>query len=151
MGTLNVIGTILSIIAAAFTVYQAIKAKGSAKAAVEAKETILKCKSTIDLHELLNHAREIESLLIKLTAVNSTTCKGRNHKRDHETIENFISALNSNQGIHPNKEFCDFVLQEYEWLTTNIKYDPKPYNDILYHIRVIIREINKIIHDRTFE
>lgn len=151
MGTLNVIGSILSIIAALFTVYQAIKAKKSAKAAVEAKESILKLKSTVDLHELLNHAKAIETLLVKLTAANPTTAKGRNHRKDHESLESFLSVLNSNQGIHPNQKFCDFVLREYEWLNTNLQYDPKPYNDILNHVRSIIREITRIIHDRTFE
>lgn len=81
MGTLNVIGSILSIIAAVFTVYQAIKAKKSAKAAVEAKESILKLKSTVDLHELLNHAKAIETLLVKLTAANPTTAKGRKSQK----------------------------------------------------------------------
>lgn len=151
MGTLNLIGTIISIIAAGYSIYQAIKAKNSATAAQEAKESIEKYKSTLNLQKLLAHAKEIEALLVKITAPNPTTGKGRNIKKDHEAIERFVSVLNDNQGIHRDSTFCDFILNEYEWFVAQTSLDPKPYNDILYHIRAIIREINGIIHDRTFE
>lgn len=151
MDLLNIVGSLISIVAAAFTVFQAVKARNSAKAAEEAKQTIEQYKSTLDLHNLLNQAKEIEALLVKLTLINSPTGKGRNFKRDHEALENFVSILNDNQSIHPDKKFCDFILNEYEWFVANFAFDPKPYKEILYHVREIIREINKIIHYRTFE
>ncbi|MDE6649018.1 MAG: hypothetical protein K2K45_03710 [Muribaculaceae bacterium] len=151
MGILTFIGTVISIIAAIFSIYQAVKAKNSAQAAQDAKDSIEKYKSTLNLQKLLAHAKEIEALLVKLTAPNLTTGKGRNFKKDHEAIERFVSLLNDNQSIHPDSEFCTFILNEYEWFVAQASLDPKPYNDILYHVRAIIREINGIIHDRTFE
>ena len=151
MEILSIIGSVVSIISAVVAVYQAIKARNAATAAEEAKSSIQKQTSTLNLQELLSHAKRIETLLIKLTSDKSTPAKGRNFKKDHEALENFVSFLNDNQSVHPDKELCKLILSEYEWLVANFRTEPKPYDEILYHVRRIIREIKRIINNRTFD
>ena len=66
MVILTIVASVVSIIVGFFSVYQAIKAKSAAKAAEKAKNDILGNQSTLEISHLVNKAKEIETILIKL-------------------------------------------------------------------------------------
>lgn len=147
---LGIISGIASIISLIFTVKESRKARSAAQEAIKAKEDIFTKQSTLELKDFLDIAGEVQQHLIKRTSPNQGSNQGHNVMREHKMIEDFISKLNEIKSLHPDKEYIGILDREYSYLCRANSRDPKPYQEILTHVRVVITHTNKIVKSNIF-
>lgn len=145
LNILAIVSGVASIVSLFLTIREAKKAKTAAASAVEAKEGVFTKQSTLELTVLLDSAKGIESILKKRTANNRYNNQGLSSEKDHKEIEDFISILNESKSIHPNKDYEMILVEEYNYFCAANNTDPKPYSEMLYHIRIVISETNKVM------
>ncbi len=147
---LGVISGIASIVSLFFTVIESRKARKAANEAIKAKETIFTKQSTLELKELLDLAGEVQRHLIKRTSPNPGSNLGHNALKEHKMIEDLISKVNEIKSLHPNIEYIGILDREYIYLCKANSKDPKPYQEILSHVRVVITHTNKIVKTNIY-
>ncbi|MCM1140528.1 MAG: hypothetical protein NC453_18315 [Muribaculum sp.] len=145
LNILAIVSGVASIVSLFLTIREARKAKTAAASAIEAKEAVFAKQSTLELTGLLEAARKIESILKKRTANNRYNNQGLSPEKDHKDIEDFISVLNESKSIHPNKEFEKILEVEYDFFCDANNKSPKPYSDMLAHIRIVISQTSRVM------
>lgn len=147
---LGIVSGIASIVSLCFTIRETKRAKNAASEAVRAKEAIFTKQSTLEIKAFLDFAGEIQQHLIKRTSPNQGSNQGHNMQKEHKLIEDFISKLNELRSLHPNKEFITVLDEEYKFMCKANKKEPKPYQDMLYHVRIIITNATKIVKTNLY-
>lgn len=147
---LGVASGIASIVSLIFTIIQARRAKRSAREAVKAKESIMRNQSTLELKAMLDVAGEIERHLIKRTSPNIGSNQGHNVHKEHSLIENFISKLNEIISRHSEDCAITTLTVEYQFFLQANGSDPKPYKEMLEHVRIVISVINKVVKNNIY-
>lgn len=147
---LGVISGIASILSLIFTILETKKAKKAASEAIKAKNSICQKQSTIKLNVFLDVAGEIQQHLIGRTGPNRASSQGYNSQKEHQKIENFISKLNEVKTLPDDRQVIDRLEVEYSFFCKANGEDPKPYKDMLYHVREIINIVSKAIRDNVY-
>lgn len=150
MDVLGIISALFSIFGGIFSGFQAVKSKNAAKAAEAAKESVQAKVTAFNLTDLYSKAKNIETILIRSTSKNAISACGRNSAKEIQEIEMFISVLNENKGVHKDEKLDKTICDEYDYLSKANSQDPRPYRDMLYHLRNVIEELNKFIKQKTY-
>lgn len=140
---------VASILGAVISIYQMIMAKSAAQEAENAKNEVLERKRAVDFSAFCVKANEIERVLIGWT----NSSQGRDFDDDYKNIQTFISELNmvipqiknevrtniEDQYTKINKKLVLFKDND----DNNIK---EIANDMLFSVRLIVRDLKKIIN-----
>ena len=147
---LGVISGIASIVSLIFTIIETKKARKAASEAIKARESIIDKQSTLELKTLLDVAGEIQQHLIKRTSPNQGSNQGHNVQKEHKLIEDFLSKLNEIRSLNSDKDFIAIIDVEYKFLYDANGKDPKPYRDMLEHVRIVITQINRVVRNNIY-
>ncbi|MBD5206305.1 MAG: hypothetical protein HDS71_08090 [Bacteroidales bacterium] len=147
---LGIISGIASIVSLIFTIIETRKARKAASEAIKARESIIAKQSTLELKTLLDVAGEIQQHLIKRTSPNQGSNQGHNILKEHKLIEDFLSKLNEVRSLNSDDDFVATIDLEYKFLYDANGKDPKPYRDMLEHVRIVITHINRVVRNNIY-
>ncbi|MDE7412955.1 MAG: hypothetical protein K2N05_04075 [Muribaculaceae bacterium] len=147
---LGIISGIASIVSLIFTIIETRKARKAASEAIKARESIIAKQSTLELKTLLDVAGEIQQHLIKRTSPNQGSNQGHNIQKEHKLIEDFLSKLNEVRSLNSDDDFVATIDLEYKFLYDANGKDPKPYRDMLEHVRIVITHINRVVRNNIY-
>lgn len=141
---------IVSVISLILTIIESRKAKKASEIAETAKNSILERKSAIDLTKLLEEAKNLEKILIKVTTPNKSTNRGLDDQKIHEAIEKFLSLLNELLGIGLEQDYNNILKAEYDIINKANCEQPRPHQPILDHTRIVIQQTNRYINSKVY-